>query len=95
MLIILHKYYFMDGFNFAKQLAGKNNTEEENFLKHMKPIKKEISLKRAKRLGKYLYLTEDNLLVSLVITKNKPRTDIASGLVNVSGLNLYIFTNEA
>ncbi|KAI5134549.1 hypothetical protein NEAUS04_1194 [Nematocida ausubeli] len=85
----------MDGFNFAKQLIGKTNTEEEYFLKCMQPARKAINLKNARRIGKYLYVTEKNQLVSLAIIKSKPRTDTAHGVVKVDGLKFYVFTNEA
>lgn len=81
----------MDGFGMAKKLDGRGETDKDLFVAHIKPANELISLKRAKRLGRYLYLTEKNQLVSLAISKSKPEEKIARGMIEANDLIIYLF----
>ncbi|KAH9385395.1 uncharacterized protein NEMAJ01_0291 [Nematocida major] len=84
----------MDGFSLAKELIGKSNSEEDNFLKCLKRSSKKISLKNATQLGKYLYITTDAELVSLAVVKRRVQEGVARGVIESDGLRIYVFTNE-
>lgn len=85
----------MDGFSIAREFTGREEKEKNFFLSRMKPANKEISMKRATRIGKYLYITEEKQLVSLALIKILPKGNIARGLLELkNNLKIYLFTEE-
>ncbi|KAI5190191.1 hypothetical protein NEMIN01_0890 [Nematocida minor] len=84
----------MDAFNLARELVGKKETEEDALLAQLQSVKEPVNFKGAVQLGKYLYRTEQNQLVSLAIAKSKPKNGVAHGMIEINGLCIYVFTNE-